>query len=120
MDTNPADTILHLVAKITAAIEFPVGDAEFDAALDDCLAALAGSPSPAEDRAHAERALRGLLGQTDRLGLPVPKNLRDESLCALAAGKPHAASMPGASSTSRGSAGRTGARAVDNFLLDLH
>ena len=55
MDTNPADTILHFIAKITDAIEFPVGD---------------------------------------------------ESL--------------GASSTSRGSAGRTGARAVDNFLLDLH
>ena len=91
MDTNPADTILHFIAKITDAIEFPVGDAEFDAALDDCIAALAESPSPAEDRAHAERALRGLLGQTDRLGLPVPKELRDESLGMLAAaGIPHA------------------------------
>ena len=89
---NPADIVLHFIAKITDAIEFPVGDAEFDAALDDCIAALAGSPSTAEDRAHAERALRGLLGQTDRLGLPVPKELRDESLCALAAGKPHAGS----------------------------
>ena len=85
MDFNPADMILHFIEKITDAIEFPVGDAEFDAALDDCIAALAGSPSPAEDRAHAERALRGLLGQTDRLGLPVPKDLRDESLGALAA-----------------------------------
>ena len=46
MDTNPADTILHFIAKITDAIEFPVGDAEFDAALDDCIAALAGSPFP--------------------------------------------------------------------------
>ena len=70
MDTNPADTILHFIAKITDAIEFPVGD---------------------------------------------------ESLGVLAAAdKPHAASTPGASSTSRRSAGRTGARAVDNFLLDLH
>ena len=92
MDTNPADTILHFIAKITDAIEFPVGDAEFDAALDDCIAALAGSPSPAEDRAHAERALRGLLGQIDRRGLPVPEDLRSESLGVLAAGKPHAGS----------------------------
>ena len=41
MDTNPTDTILHFIAKITDAIEFPVGDAEFDAARDDCIAALA-------------------------------------------------------------------------------
>ena len=121
MDTNPADTILHFIVKITDAIAFPVGDTEFDAALDDCIAALAGSPSPEEDRAHAERALRDLLGQIDRLGLPVPKDLRSESLGVLAAaGRQPAASTPGASSTSRGSAGRTGARAVDNFLLDLH
>ncbi len=92
MDIDPADTLLHLIARITDAIAFPVGNAEFDAVLDDCIAALEGAPSPAEDRAHAERALRDLLGQTDRLGLPVPKELRDESLCALAAGKPHAGS----------------------------
>lgn len=97
MDTNPADTILHFIAKITDAIEFPVGDAEFDAALDDCIAALAGAPSPAEDRAHAERALRGLLGQTDRLGIPVPEDLRAESLGVFAAGgQAAAANMPGA------------------------
>ncbi len=97
MDTNPADTILHFIAKITDAIEFPVGDAEFDAALDDCIAALEGAPSPAEDRAHAERALRALLDQTDRHGIPVPEDLRDESLgvLAAAAGSP-AASTPGA------------------------
>ena len=53
MDTNPADTILHFIAKISDAIEFPVGDAEFDAALDDCIAALAGSPFPGRGpRAH--------------------------------------------------------------------
>lgn len=97
MDTNPADTILHFIAKITDAIEFPVGDAEFDAALDDCIAALAGAPSPEEDRAHAERALRGLLGQTDRLGIPVPEDLRAESLGVFAAGgQAAAANTPGA------------------------
>ena len=97
MDTNPADTILHFIAKITDAIEFPVGDAEFDAALDDCIAALAGFPSPEEDRARAERALRALMGQVDRLGIPVPEDLRAESLgvFAAAAGSP-AASTPGA------------------------
>ena len=84
MDTNPADTILHFVAKITDAIEFPVGDAEFDAVLDDCIAALEGAPSPAEDRARAERSLRALLDQTDRLGIPVPEDLRDESMRVLA------------------------------------
>ncbi len=85
MDTNPADTILHFIAKITDAIEFPVGDAEFDAALDDCIAALEGASSPAEDRARAERSLRALLDQTDRLGIPVPEDLRNESLLVLAA-----------------------------------
>ena len=85
MDIDPADIVLHLIARITDSIEFPVGDAEFDAVLDDCIAALAGSPSPAEDRAHAERALRGLLGQTDRLGIPVPEDLRNEIMLVLAA-----------------------------------
>ena len=92
---NPADIVLHLIARITDSIEFPVGDAEFDAVLDDCIAALEGAPSPAEDRARAERSLRALLGQTDRLGLPVPKELRDESLGVLAAAAA-AASTPGA------------------------
>ena len=97
MDTNPADTILHFIAKITDAIEFPVGDAEFDAALDDCIAALAGFPSPEEDRARAERALRALLDQTDRLGIPVPEDLRNESLGVFAAGgQAAAANTPGA------------------------
>ena len=85
MDTNPADTILHFIAKITDAIEFPVGDAEFDAVLDDCIAALEGAPSPAEDRARAERSLRALLDQTDRLGIPVPEDLRNEIMLVLAA-----------------------------------
>ncbi len=85
MDTNPADTILHFIAKITDAIEFPVGDAEFDAVLDDCIAALEGASSPAEDRARAERSLRALLDQTDRLGIPVPEDLRNESMLVLAA-----------------------------------
>ena len=79
MDTNPADTILHFIAKITDAIEFPVGDAEFDAVLDDCIAALEGAPSPAEDRARAERSLRALLDQTSKLGLAVPDSLREEA-----------------------------------------
>jgi len=79
MDTNPADTILHFIAKITDAIEFPVGDAEFDAVLDDCIAALEGAPSPAEDRARAERALRALLDQTSKLGLAVPDSLREKA-----------------------------------------
>ena len=85
MDIDPADIVLHLIARITDSIEFPVGDAEFDAVLDDCIAALEGAPSPAEDRARAERALRALLDQTDRLGLPVPEDLRNESLAVLAA-----------------------------------
>ena len=83
---DPADIVLHLIARITDAIEFPVGDAEFDAVLDDCIAALEGAPSPAEDRARAERSLRALLGQTDRLGIPVPEDLRAESLGVFAAG----------------------------------
>ncbi len=97
MDIDPADIVLHLIARITDAIAFPVGDAEFDAVLDDCIAALEGAPSPAEDRARAERSLRALLDQTDRLGIPVPEDLRDESLgvLAAAAGSP-AASTPGA------------------------
>ena len=85
MDIDPADIVLHLIARITDSIEFPVGDAEFDAVLDDCIAALAGSPSPAEDRAHAERSLRALLDQTDRLGIPVPEDLRNEIMLVLAA-----------------------------------
>ena len=64
MDIDPADIVLHLIARITDSIEFPVGDAEFDAVLDDCIAALEGAPSPAEDRARAERSLRALLDQT--------------------------------------------------------
>lgn len=91
MDIDPADIVLHLIARITDSIEFRVGDAEFDAVLDDCIAALEGAPSPAEDRARAERALRALLDQTDRLGLSVPEDLRAESLVALAAA---AASTP--------------------------
>ncbi|MBQ9726797.1 MAG: hypothetical protein IJV65_04750 [Kiritimatiellae bacterium] len=84
-DCTSADTLLRLVAKISSAISFPVGNAEFDAVLDDCIAALERTPSPAEDRARAERALRALLDQTDKLGLAVPENLRNESLCVLAA-----------------------------------
>ena len=90
---DPADIVLHLIARITDAIAFPTGNAEFDAVLDDCIAALEGAPSPAEDGARAERALRALMGQVDRLGIPVPKDLHDESLGALAAaGNPHAGS----------------------------
>ncbi len=85
MDIYPADIVLHLIARITDAIAFPVGDAEFDAVLDDCIAALEGASSPAEDRARAERSLRALLDQTDRLGIPVPEDLRNESLLVLAA-----------------------------------
>jgi hypothetical protein len=86
-----ADTMLHLVARITDAIAFPVGDAEFDAVLGDGIAALEGAPSPAEDLARAERSLRALMDQVDRLGLSVPEDLRAESLVALAAA---AASTP--------------------------
>ena len=85
MDIDPADIVLHLIARITDSIEFPVGDAEFDAVLDDCIAALEGSPSLAEDRARAERSLRALLDQTDRLGIPVPEDLRNEIMLVLAA-----------------------------------
>jgi hypothetical protein len=85
MKDDLTDTVLHLIAKIAEAIAFPVGDAEFDAVLDDCIAALEGAQTPAEDRTRAERALRALLGQADRLGLAVPENLRNESLCVLAA-----------------------------------
>ena len=76
---DPADIVLHLIARITDAISFPVGNAEFDAVLDDCIAALEGSPSPAEDRARAERSLRALLDQTSKLGLAVPDSLREEA-----------------------------------------
>ena len=96
-DIDSVDMALRLIAKITSAISFPVGNAEFDAVLDDCIAALAGSPSPAEDRAHAERALRAILDQTDRLGIPVPEDLRNESLGVFAAGgQAAAANTPGA------------------------
>ena len=84
-DIDSADMALRLIAKISSAISFPVGNAEFDAVLDDCIAALEGAPSPAEDRARAEQALRSLLGQVDKLGLSVPEDLRDESLGVLAA-----------------------------------
>ncbi|MBQ6102800.1 MAG: hypothetical protein IJL06_03925 [Kiritimatiellae bacterium] len=76
---DPTDIVLHLIARITDAISFPVGNAEFDAVLDDCIAALEGSPSPAEDRARAERSLRALLDQTSKLGLAVPDSLREEA-----------------------------------------
>lgn len=94
MGDDPADIVLHLIARITDAIEFPVGDAEFDAALDDCIAALEGTPSPAEDRARAEQALRAIMAQIDKLGIPVPEDLRDESLGVLAAAVA-AANTPG-------------------------
>ena len=79
MNDTAADTPLRLVAKIAEAIAFPVGNPEFDSVLDDCIAALEGAPSPAEDRVRAERALRALLAQTDKLGLAVPENLREEA-----------------------------------------
>ena len=78
-DCTSADILLRLVAKIASAISFPVGNAEFDAVLDDCIAALEGAPSSAEDRVRAERALRALLDQTDKLGLAVPETLREEA-----------------------------------------
>ncbi len=84
-DIDSVDMALRLIAKITSAISFPVGNAEFDAVLDDCIAALEGAPSPAEDRARAERSLRALLDQTDRLGIPVPEDLRNEIMLVLAA-----------------------------------
>ena len=96
-DCTSADTLLRLVAKIASAISFPVGNPEFDAVLDDCIAALEGARTPAEDRTRAERALRALLDQTDKLELPVPENLRNESLSVLAAAARSAvASTPGA------------------------
>ena len=84
-DIDSVDMALRLIAKITSAISFPVGNAEFDEVLDDCIAALEGAPSPAEDRARAEQALRALMGQVDKLGLSVPEDLRVESLGVLAA-----------------------------------
>jgi len=93
-DIDPADRALRLISKITFAIPFPAGNAEFDAVLDGCIAALEGAPSPAEDRVRAEQALRALLDQTDKLGIPVPEDLRDESVRVLAGTSEQPAAQP--------------------------